>query len=327
MLPWSHRHRRRLLPFNPSSPPLPPPPPPLLLSRLHCRERLLVNPVYWTNRQLELLQCSFNDPSPAPPTTQSNFTGERNGRWFIGRMFRIWKLGCRRGQILNIVSYSDCPLDNWENLRFFFNGRFRGHLKCNALFLRGDTSAPLIAAYVDRQQLELLRDEALRPRLRRKQGRSIAFALFKIRLKSITPTEPLHDPYIAALLIAVAQRQHLVALEQQGYESERNCILTFSPQVLVSSKDKECMHLYTADISSSFLEMLIRPDVPPPAPTSISIQITVVPYKPYNTLRDRLFALLLPPQSQDVDRKRKIGDEGTQHLPNKHEAEELITCP
>ncbi|ODA84399.1 hypothetical protein RJ55_02924 [Drechmeria coniospora] len=36
--------------------------------RLHCRERLLVRPSLWTDRHLELLQCSFSGPSPAPCT-------------------------------------------------------------------------------------------------------------------------------------------------------------------------------------------------------------------------------------------------------------------
>lgn len=73
------------------------------------------------------------------------------------------------------------------------------------------------------------------------------------------------------------------------------------------------MRLYTADISSSFLDKLDRPAVSPSAPTSISIQITIIPYEPYDSLRDRLFALILAPQNHELDRKRKWEDDGTQH--------------
>lgn len=54
------------------------------------------------------------------------------------------------------------------------------------------------------------------------------------------------------------------------------------------------MHLYSADIASSFLDMLNSPSVPPVSPTSVSVQITAISYKPYNTLRDRILAQLYP---------------------------------
>jgi hypothetical protein len=56
------------------------------------------------------------------------------------------------------------------------------------------------------------------------------------------------------------------------------------------------MHLYSANITSSFLEKLNNPTIPPRNPSSLSIQITTIPYKPYKSLRDRIFVLLLPPQ-------------------------------
>src|SRR6266566_8644736 len=49
------------------------------LARLNCRERLLVDPLRWTGRHLELLQCSFKDPSPASPT-MAHQSGHRGGR-------------------------------------------------------------------------------------------------------------------------------------------------------------------------------------------------------------------------------------------------------
>lgn len=66
--------------------------------------------------------------------------------------------------------------------------------------------------------------------------------------------------------------------------------------MLSSSSNKDCMHIYSADITSAFLETLDHPAIPPPSRTSISVQITTIPYRPYKSLRDRLLALLFPPQ-------------------------------
>lgn len=41
------------------------------LARLNCRERLLVDPLQWTSRHVELLQCFFEKPSLAPSLASS----------------------------------------------------------------------------------------------------------------------------------------------------------------------------------------------------------------------------------------------------------------
>jgi hypothetical protein len=62
-----------------SSPALPStqPSPPLAalsiyqIARLNCREKLLVDPLYWTSRHISLLQCHFDNPVPAPSSQDS----------------------------------------------------------------------------------------------------------------------------------------------------------------------------------------------------------------------------------------------------------------
>jgi hypothetical protein len=56
------------------------------------------------------------------------------------------------------------------------------------------------------------------------------------------------------------------------------------------------MHFYSADITSSFLEKLRNPSQAPRDPSSLSVRIITVPLKPYESLRSRLLALLLPPK-------------------------------
>lgn len=60
-------------------------------------------------------------------------------------------------------------------------------------------------------------------------------------------------------------------------------------------------------MSSSIINMFNYPALAPSAPDSLVNQITSVPYKPIETLRDRLLALLLSAASpHGVDRSEKL---------------------
>jgi hypothetical protein len=83
------------------------------LARAHCREKIIVAPLYWTNRHLELLQCSFAKPERAPPTTRSEFRDERNGSRFIAKMLKHWSSIGRDDAIEDLISENDCPLGLW----------------------------------------------------------------------------------------------------------------------------------------------------------------------------------------------------------------------
>lgn len=49
------------------------------IARRYNRERILVKPLHWTNRQLELLRISFDEPSPVPKIDRTDS--------YIGRGF------------------------------------------------------------------------------------------------------------------------------------------------------------------------------------------------------------------------------------------------
>lgn len=65
------------------------------------------------------------------------------------------------------------------------------------------------------------------------------------------------------------------------------------------------MHLYTTNVSSALIGMFEDPTFTPPAPQSLSIQITAVPYRPFETLRNRLTALLLSASNLEEVSKSK----------------------
>jgi hypothetical protein len=77
------------------------------VARCYCRERLLVAPLFWTARHLELLQCYFSGPIQAPPP-RVDFSGERDGRRPIGRI-SSWSITSRENTIRNLVSSEDSP--------------------------------------------------------------------------------------------------------------------------------------------------------------------------------------------------------------------------
>jgi hypothetical protein len=73
--------------------------------------------------------------------------------------------------------------------------------------------------------------------------------------------------------------------------------------------DRQHLYVYSADIPAAFLDKLNYPAVPPEEPTRVSIQITSIPYKPYGSLRDRIFALLIPTERNGTSGERIATDQ------------------
>ncbi|KKO96962.1 hypothetical protein THAR02_10933 [Trichoderma harzianum] len=182
----------------PSQPPWPSSPPDALslygIARRYCRERILVDPLRWTNRQLELLQISFSEPSLAPPPGISKYTGKRAGLTRINDYYDKYHDCYER-------VYCVCSLFEEER------GPFAVSPCCHALFYPHPVdwlnSYP-VAAYIDRDFVEGLREKSVH--LPKYSSSNLPMqAISRLQLKKIRPENPLKDPYIAALMIALAQ--------------------------------------------------------------------------------------------------------------------------
>jgi hypothetical protein len=96
-------------------------------------------------------------------------------------------------------------------MTFSFNSRPSARLKCFSLHDRCEADRierpPPLAAYVDRERISSLRRDTLYPKHHHSRGLGIALALYKGKLKKITPPDSLFDPYIVAVLISLAQEQ------------------------------------------------------------------------------------------------------------------------
>lgn len=68
---------------------------------------------------------------------------------------------------------------------------------------------------------------------------------------------------------------------------------------MFSTEDRKLMYIYSANISLSLISMFDDPAMKPSAPESLSIQISTIPYKPVETFRGRLLALLLSATSPE----------------------------
>ncbi|KJZ78256.1 hypothetical protein HIM_02294 [Hirsutella minnesotensis 3608] len=272
----------------------------LQLARRHSRERLLVAPIRWTGRQLELFQCTFQGPSPVASIVNSPLPGKRGGQRIRRAVeYYDWEAPYRASAIRVLLSGYG-PFDHRENLSFFFNRRLISQLKCDVFLTsdRGDTRplAGIAAACVDLDAIKDLRSDFFAPPVRRQSCESLGM-LSIINMRKSTPKNRLHDPCIVAILIAIAQENITRA------DAPAETRLFFTSQAIVSSENKDSIYLYRAHISSAFLRCLEQPAIAPLEP-AISVRISTVPFKPYRTFRDRLAALLLP--ERELEQLRRI---------------------
>lgn len=102
----------------------------------------------------------------------------------------------------------------------------------------------------------------------------------------------MHDPYIPALLISMAQEQQASASELDSLSDVMR--MTFRPKLILSMPRSDFVYLYETNINSMFLCKFSDPGVKPPCSTSMEIRINAIPVKPIYTLGRRLQELVLP---------------------------------
>lgn len=223
------------------------PPRPLSLDRilrLHNREELLVPPFQWTSRHLELLQCSFDPPSPSTPRQwrfKAPFT-DRRAATIAYRWASTFGLGFRIGFIRDLLADPDGPLRSttsvasfvsvWcalgadmrccmgcarDGFDFYYRQSSTGRLPCIGFFLRSasEQEPQPVAAWTEARLIDSVRYKALGVAHTRPVSNAPVHRLTLLRLEAITPPDRLHDPYIVALLIAVAQGQRKTLSPEQ----------------------------------------------------------------------------------------------------------------
>ncbi|KAH0497167.1 hypothetical protein TgHK011_004496 [Trichoderma gracile] len=308
------------------------------IARRHCREEILVTPLRWTGRHLELLQCSFAEPLSEPITaatysmTEEDFSEQRSGTLHLEDFFRYYyKAQFREQGIRLLLTRDGCPLVAYDSVRLYFNGCVAKRMECVSLCLQGDDQEALehrrpVAGLIDRSHIEVLRKETIGYRSRHYNPPILR--LYNKKWRKISPPEPLYDPYIVALLIGVAQqkRRHFQEVNSSE-EAIKGMVFSQVLSTLYSKGKSEVkgeeaymgwLYLYQANIPSSLLDMFEDANAPPSAPPSVSVQVITISYAPLATLRARLLELLLPETlastvhcASSPARKRKYDGQGT----------------
>ncbi|POR34195.1 Uncharacterized protein TPAR_05588 [Tolypocladium paradoxum] len=254
-------------------------------ARCRPRSRIVVEPLLWTKLQLELLGCSFSGPCPAPPAIMKlEYPSDARRRQTFEAYFTGNRHNDREGAMRCLMGGIDGPLETFSDLYFHLGGYRNILLRCSYFCLRdeceGDNPGPVppVVAHIDHRYLVWMRELHI--------CRSYSGSIRKIKIRRFASTEPLHEPYLVALLIALAQRQW----RSLGPEMTKQ-VSGVKPMVLYTTDDSEFMYLYATNVSSVLIDMFHDPAVAPTTPQSLPVQITAIACKPFDTLRDRVMAL------------------------------------
>ncbi|AEO62357.1 uncharacterized protein THITE_2106449 [Thermothielavioides terrestris NRRL 8126] len=205
------------------------------LIALHSHERLLVHPLLWTDRHLTLLGCHIHhrgeaggvdglkvvngpptppesqdgDSAPSPSSDQSSVPDTR-----VADFLTMVDVIC------DFLKQAGCSVKiDKRHTRFYFRGRSRDIIE----YWHFDTTTPgpnserVTFACFDVHDMWALRRKylfPLRDRLDRENPPLIRRYL-KL-MKRHTPADPTKDPYLVAVVIALAQQQRLLWRQMCG---------------------------------------------------------------------------------------------------------------
>ncbi|KAF7543475.1 hypothetical protein G7Z17_g10714 [Cylindrodendrum hubeiense] len=278
--------------------------------RRHPRERLFVQPLEWTARHLELLQCSFELQGDAVPSKIPVDEAVQDADLIDRRPFNYWTheaevlatSDTKNAVIRRILTDRNGPFKCIRPFGFFRFGsdhRFRLHglvfAPCIQRQIPAQNHPPPVFAFMQRSMVKIQRETAFpmpRPRRRQHVPNVPVAAARQLQLKHLEPADPCRDPYILAVLLGLAQAQAEAASlssddSNNGRREYRVCA------IFVDEKNTEHMIFYSANITTAFLAKFEYPEdlqVPQWSPLSDPLVIRQIkfPYQPYSSLRQRL---------------------------------------
>ncbi|KAJ5651949.1 hypothetical protein N7507_009375 [Penicillium longicatenatum] len=266
----------------------------------HNRE-LLVNPLFWTSRQLNALRCHFQhiDYVPVEDANIDQMTRQRTDdtpnpkrkkEMEEVELFSIATLPNQRIRLLSRLLLNERRAD-----LFFAGGAV--HQPSYIMFCCHVQTAqspsqdfrPLVG-YIDSLQIDSSRRRRLLPHPHpdKEKTNDVCQRVSDIKVARATPQEWTEDPYLLCVLISIAQFQERTQKGSQLTSQTSHLLVT-------NGQDKEFIHLYEGQFTTEFLRMLDEPTTarnPTNAPT---INRRKIPYKPFETFVDRI-----QPKAQDT---------------------------
>ncbi|KAK4209901.1 hypothetical protein QBC37DRAFT_485764 [Rhypophila decipiens] len=269
------------------------------LLRAYPRERLYVHPILWTQLHLKLLGCEFADggifSTPPPPPGEPNnnnvrTAAERQTDTNQARFFAKGKSDCKWRSLVRLMGQEVFQKDK---ITFRYDSKIVANLPCKFLELK---SSPRRTTLLPVSQLACLDLSHLERYRKIKKGRR---RLYAFRPRDYSPLK--EDPYMAVLLIALAQRA-LAAHQNKNRDDNvddggddsngdgTQMLLVTNPRV-----DKY-LHVYTSNISKEFLARFEWPKLSPTGDGERKFGMVIlhrrVEFEPYDTFRERFIAVL-----------------------------------
>ncbi|PKY05576.1 hypothetical protein P168DRAFT_317098 [Aspergillus campestris IBT 28561] len=254
--------------------------------RDNCRKRLYVKPIAWTSDHLQLLRCRFNyrparswpkeersKRQPLEPShAQKNVEQQAERRTHESQRLRYANnlkvllaypslLGGKQSAIEEILEAYDIHPQRLDFLSFDFNRRHAAHLATDGIF--SSSAAPSSVAFITFDTIQSLRTNHVQPH----KSKSVpVLRQRRKRLQLLGPPNPTEDPYVIAVLIALAQNQRR---EQQEHKQQKEkgmeqgapgAARSFKVHVLaVTCASAMYLYVYTANIPVEFLDKFDEP--------------------------------------------------------------------
>ncbi|KZL66310.1 transposase [Colletotrichum tofieldiae] len=245
-----------------------------------------------------------SSPKTTSPTSNSLPPSERH----VATLARCGVTSFKESALRNILAICLQTVEQTSKRLYF---RFESHrirMPCSVFSCPPSSSLPTdgprvpTIAYLDRGQLRCHREASLQYIYLPRSSKATA-RLYHRRLGHITPSDPVRDPYIVALLIALAQSQR-----HRYHESleARPAPESFKVHALVGdSEDRHHLVVYTAHVPAAALDRFADPHTTPPASARLAIQTTSLPFQPFASFPERLARTIYP---RGTKRSREADD-------------------
>ncbi|KAI1108158.1 hypothetical protein F5Y14DRAFT_437188 [Nemania sp. NC0429] len=249
------------------------PPHPLSINgliRKHCRDRLYVHPLQWTSQHLELLGCRFvcHDEVAMFPSQQLGSSLPLPSEAIIhAAINRLRHPSMRKYEAPTVQIFLEAcnaiPLLGRSSLSFNFEQKTVATVPTSGIFTRRSGRLSPTLAYLDLNRVGLERYQSIKPPKR------FSPPVDRIKQKQrcrFQPSDEAEDPYIAAVLVALAQglqhRQRIAngpvddldSAELAGQSDE-----SFQVRLLALASEERSLYFYTATIPGTWLDGLNEP--------------------------------------------------------------------
>ncbi|KAK3900745.1 hypothetical protein C8A05DRAFT_35595 [Staphylotrichum tortipilum] len=277
------------------------------LLALYPRERLLVHPLRWTGRQLDLLACRIHSRRADAPSDDHSADHDeaRSVSCSSGpgpgslprRLARLLATRLEGGMSMDAAEFADTvalllapisPRPIWihsKSLGLHLEQRSVASIPVlyASVSMRPPASGSITLAYLDSIDICRARSDHLTPPLNGDRTNWAGFHRAIALGKMYKPVDPEQDPFLVALVIALAQRDRRRAAQPLPPDS------SFAVRILCTGEGHpKPINIYVAHVRSSFLNKLDFPDLEPAAGSGLDITHWRVPTEPFQTLPHRV---------------------------------------